>query len=415
MTENIGTVADQFKPAIVKYVKGSFFIVEGKNEANKFFILQEGKVLITREVDMVIGSKGHIAKPGDIIAAASAISGYSYIENAEAVTDATLMAVEAKQYGSLIRSNTPIAMRIIQQFSERLRTMNEMLSRLTLNDAAEIDPSHLLRVAEYYADQRKSGQALYAYKQYFTLCPDAPVSDDVKRKVAQLATSASILKPHNSPKKKNERVYPVGAIIFAEGEQGNELYIIEKGSVKISKIANNQEVVLAILHQGDIFGEMALLEEDKFRSATAEANEECTVLAVDRANFEELTRASPEMVARLTAVLAERLWLKYRRLSNLMIDDPLGRLYDALLIQLIKEKVPLDTNQPYRLDFGFRELAEMARIPQNDHKEMQRKLLLNKRIVINDNGIFISDSSDIFRQAEYYRRSKIHARKKSDS
>ncbi|MDR0442542.1 MAG: Crp/Fnr family transcriptional regulator, partial [Treponema sp.] len=153
MTENNGTAGTQFKPAIVKFVKGSFFIVEGKNEADKFYILQEGKVLITREVDMIVGSKGHVAGPGDIIAAASAISGYSYIENAEAVTDVTLMAVEKKQYGSLIRNNTPVAMRIIQQFSERLRTMNEILSRLTLNDAAESDPSHLLQVAEYYADQ----------------------------------------------------------------------------------------------------------------------------------------------------------------------------------------------------------------------------------------------------------------------
>jgi CRP-like cAMP-binding protein len=294
--------------------------------------------------------------------------------------------------------------------------MNEILSRLTLNDAAESDPSHLLQVAEYYADQRKSGQALYAYKQYFTLCPDAPVNDDVKRKIAQLAAGASILKPVNSPDKKNERAYPAGAIIFAEGEQGNDLYIIKKGSVKISKIANNKEVVLAVLRQGDIFGEMALLEDDKFRSATAEANEDCTVLAVDRASFEELIRTSPEMVARMTTVLAERMWLKYRRLSNLMIDDPLGRIYDAMLIRLIKERVPLDTNQPYHFDFGFRELAEMARIPESEHKELMRKLLLTKRITIKENEIFLNDSSEIFRHAEYYRRSnKIHTRKKTKS
>ena len=51
-------------------------------------------------------------------------------------------------------------------------------------------------------------------------------------------------------------------MIFSEHEPGEDLYIIQQGKVKITKIINNQEVLLAVLQPGDIFGEMALLEKN---------------------------------------------------------------------------------------------------------------------------------------------------------
>ena len=64
------------------------------------------------------------------------------------------------------------------------------------------------------------------------------------------------------------RTYNKNKIIFADGELGESLYIIQKGTVKITKILNGNEIILAILKHGDIFGEMALLE-NKPRSASA--------------------------------------------------------------------------------------------------------------------------------------------------
>jgi len=135
---------NQFHPAIVKFVKDSMFIMEGKTDTNRFYIVNEGKVRISREVDKNTAEKATIAGPGDIIAAVSVMSGYSFIETATACTDVTLVAVERKQYSNLIRSNTPIAMKIIQQFSQRLRSMNEKMSQLAIGAAAISEPSHLL-------------------------------------------------------------------------------------------------------------------------------------------------------------------------------------------------------------------------------------------------------------------------------
>ncbi len=129
-------------------------------------------------------------------------------------------------------------------------------------------------------------------------------------------------------------------MIFSENEPGTELYIIQRGVVKITKIVEDNEVLLAMLKTGDIFGEMALLE-NKPRSASAIANEDCSLMAVNKANFERMVQSQPQLITRLTTLLAERLWFIYKQLANTLIQDPLGRLYDALLLQLEKNRIPI--------------------------------------------------------------------------
>jgi len=400
--ENNGAI-QQFRPVIAKFVKDSFFVVEGKADTNRFYIIQNGTVRVSREVDKITGEKESIAGPGDIIAAVSVLAGYSYIETAIAVTDVTMVAVEKNNYSSLIRAKTPIAVKIIQQFSQRLRTLNEVLSRLAVSAAAVSEPAHLFVVGEYYARQKKYNQALYAYQRYIAHCPNGDNIQSAKQKAAKLASGVKVTKPVYAPNKM-ERTYPGNSLLFAEGELGNELYIIQEGSVKIVKIVNNQEVILAVLRKGDVFGEMALLE-NKPRTASAEIVENCTVLAVNRANFAELIKTSPELVARLTTLMAERLWLMYRQLANTMIENPLGRVYDALAIQLEKEHVDFHTNQPYLCSFGFKELAEMARIPQMEQNSLLNKLMImTKRVNIVDNRVFVGDPAEILRQAGFSRR-----------
>ena len=399
--ENNGAI-QQFRPIVVKFVKGSFFVVEGKADTDRFYIIQDGTVRISREVDKITGEKESIAGPGDIIAAVSVLAGYSFIETAVAVTDVTMVAVERNNYSSLIRAKTPIAVKIIQQFSHRLRTLNEVLSRLAVSAVAVSELTHLFDVGEYYARHKKYGQALYAYQRYIAHCPNESNVENAKQKAAKLASGVKVTKPVYSPNKM-ERTYPKNSLLFAEGELGNELYIIQEGSVKIVKIVNNQEVILAVLRKGDIFGEMALLENEP-RTASAEIVEDCKVLAVNRANFAELIKTSPELVARLTTLMAERIWLMYRQLVNTMIENPLSRVYDALAIQLEKERIDLNAKQPYLCNFGFKELAEMARIPQMEQNNLLNKLMRTKKLNIVDNRLFVSDPAEILRQAGFSRR-----------
>jgi CRP-like cAMP-binding protein len=394
-------MTNQLQLAFVNFKKDSYIIVEGKQNADRFYILRQGKVRVFKEVEVVEEEGGSVLNPGDFFGVVSTMSSHSHIETAQALTDVTLISVQKDQYGQLIQNNAPVAMKIILQFSKRMRYLDEAPTRLTLKSTAENDPSHLFKVAEYYAKQSQYNQAYYAYHQYIKYCPagqNVPLARDRMLKIQPYAKAVYL------ERKADEfnRIYPKDTMIFSEGQPGEELYIIQKGSVKITKIVDNNEVLLAVLKQGDIFGEMALLEA-KPRSASAVAYEECQLLAVNKENFQRMVSTQPQIVTRLTQLLAERIWFIYKQLANTLISDPLGRMYDALLIQLEKNRVPLGV-MPYTFDFGPKELINMVGLPTADGNLVLRKLLENQKIRVVDNKMNLTDVSDIVKQTEYYRK-----------
>jgi len=395
-------MAGQLQLSFVNFNKDSYIVVEGKANADRFFIIHKGKVKISKEVEVVEEEGGNILGPGDFFGVVSSMSSHSHIETARAVTDVVLISVQKEQYGELIQRNTPVAMKIILQFSKRLRYLDEALSRLTLKNTAEADPSHLFTVAEHYIRQSQYNQAYYAYAKYIKNCPQGENVITAKERMAKIAIYVKGIKIEFGPDEFN-RIYPKNSMVFAEGEPGNELFIIQKGSVTIAKIVDENEVLLAVLKQGDIFGEMALLEA-KPRNASAVAYEECQLLAVNRANFQKMISSQPQLIARLTTLLADRIWFIYKHLANSLISDTLGRMYDALLIQLEKNRVTFNPYASYTFDFGPRELANMVGIPPKDANLLLRKMLENGKIVIENDKIHANMVGEIIKQAEFYKK-----------
>ncbi len=386
--------------SIVNFRKGSYIIVEGKQRADYFYIIRSGKVQISKEVNVVEEEGGNILGPGDFFGVVSTMSSHSHIETAMALTDVSLISVHRDQYWILIEKNTPVAMKIIQGFSRKMRYLDEALTRLTLKNTASGDASHLFKVAEYYAKQNQYNQAYYAYYKYIKYNPNGEFVDIAKERMAKIHPYAKMV---NVEKDGNNftRTYPKNTMIFSENEPGDELYIIQKGRVKITKIVDNNEVLLAMLKAGDIFGEMALLE-NKPRSASAIAYDEVTLLAVNRENFQMMVKSQPQLITRLTQLLAERIWFIYKQLANTLMEDPLGRLYDALMIQLEKNRVPIEPKASYTFDFGPKELINMVGLPKDQGNTLIRKLFENKKLKLVDNRIFASDVEEIKKQSEYY-------------
>lgn len=388
--------------SFVNFKKDSYIIVEGKQNADRFFIIRSGKVRVSKEVEVVEEEGGNVLGPGDFFGVVSTMSNHSHIETAQAVTDCTLISVHRDQFGLLIEKNTPVAMKIIMAFSKRMRYLDEALTRLTLKNSAEADPSHLFRVAEYYARLSLYNQAFYAYYQYLKFCPNGQHVEIARERLNKIKPYSKAVYLDGSTEEFN-RFYPKDTMIFSEGMPGSELYIIQKGSVKITKISDNNEVLLAVLRPGDIFGEMAILE-NKPRSASAVAFEDAYLLAVNKANFERMVQTQPQIVTRLTTLLSERIWFIYKQLANTLISDPLGRMYDALLIQLEKNRVPLKAGASYSFDFGPKELVGMVGLPVGEGNLMVRKLLDNQKLRLADNKLMALDVTEVEKQTEYYRK-----------
>ncbi|HSV28704.1 MAG TPA: cyclic nucleotide-binding domain-containing protein [Candidatus Omnitrophota bacterium] len=87
------------------------------------------------------------------------------------------------------------------------------------------------------------------------------------------------------------RVFPAGTLIFEEGDQGAEAYVVEYGRVTVFKTVKNQRVPLGEIQPGGIFGEMALIDDQpRMASAVAEAETACVVIAKERLS-EQLEKA----------------------------------------------------------------------------------------------------------------------------
>jgi len=389
--------------AFVNFTKDAYIIVEGKRNADRFFIIRTGKVRLSKEVQIVAEEQGDVLGPGDFFGVVSTMSGHSHIETAQALTDVTLISVQRDQFSQLIQNNAPIAMKIILQFSKRMRYLDEALTRLTLkNIASDENLEHLFNIGEYYSKLNQYDQAFYAYHKYTKHCPQGK---NVQPAVERMKKIGPYVKnpPKNFKPGENVRSYPKDGIIFCEGEPGDELFIIQKGSVKIVKITDDNEILLAVLKSGDIFGEMALLES-KPRAATIIAYEDSQLMAVNRENFQQMISSQPQLIARLTTLLAERIWLIYKQLANTQIDDPLGRMYDMLQIQIDKKKIDVNSITNFSFDFGIKELSNMVGLSPADGSLIGKKLLENRAFQILSDKIFVKDIREIAKQIAYFKK-----------
>jgi CRP-like cAMP-binding protein len=100
----------------------------------------------------------------------------------------------------------------------------------------------------------------------------------------------------------------MGEDIFIQGVPGAGMYIILEGEVSILVEPENKEI--ALLKEGEFFGELALLDESP-RSATARSKEGCTVLGFFQSDLFSLLERSPKLgakiILRLARIIGERL------------------------------------------------------------------------------------------------------------
>ncbi len=118
---------------------------------------------------------------------------------------------------------------------------------------------------------------------------------------------------------------PRGESIIAEHTRGDNLFLICRGKIEISKVLDSSETPyarLSILEPGDFFGEMSIID-DQPRSANALALEDVELLVIDRESFTDLVFANPIVMFNLIRTMSYRLRdtnTKFIGLMNEMIS-----------------------------------------------------------------------------------------------
>lgn len=148
------------------------------------------------------------------------------------------------------------------------------------------------------------------------------VPEDLQR-IAQLAV------PRN---------FEAGQVVFREGDASDTCYVVRAGHARaVREHGDGRTITLAIFGPGDIFGELALFEDER-RSATVEALEELGVVAVLGPDMRRLMVEHPQIATRLVIALGRRLRESNERLSRQSFQTVQSRVA-AVLGELVVKAV----------------------------------------------------------------------------
>lgn len=393
----------------VNFNKGSYIVVEGKSQSDRFFIIQKGYVQCYKASGS--GIKPFILGPGDFVGVVPCMAGQLQIETAIANTDVVLISVKKEQYPDLIANNTPVALKIIRTFANRMRQMNEMLTKATLNHVTTDSSEQILHVAEFYEKVYRNNCAVFAYYQYLKTRPEGPQAEKAKQKFVTLKQRTQAV--YFEPTQDLTREYPKDTMIFSEAQSGSDMFIIQSGEVAITKVVDGNEVTLAVLHKGDMFGEMAILE-NKPRSASAIAHSDCRLMVINSANFNQMVTTQPQLISRLTTTLAERLWSMYRQLDNANLSDLNQKMLDMLSLQIEKQKIDLEKMQSksQQTQFTPQDIANMCGIPNEHQPKAIYDFTQHPLIKMIDTKVFIKDVPELVHTASFFRKQNQGSSKK---
>lgn len=102
------------------------------------------------------------------------------------------------------------------------------------------------------------------------------------------------------------RVYAPGQPIVSQGETGDCMYVVQSGEVEVVQTTAGGEQRLAVLTEGDFFGEMSIFEHE-VRSATVRAHGEARVLKVDKRTLMRRMKEDPTLAFNLLQTLSRRI------------------------------------------------------------------------------------------------------------
>jgi CRP-like cAMP-binding protein len=149
--------------------------------------------------------------------------------------------------------------------------------------------------------------------------------------------------------------YRKGQVLFEQDDPGDSLIVLKRGAVAVYRSsAAGERALLSVMRPPDVFGEVSLLDGSA-RSASAEAIEDCTALALSRVAFLDLVHSNPailDAVMRSLGALVRR--LTEQNADHVFLDLP-GRVAKALVRLAGDSQAPMVT-----IELNQSQLAEMA-------------------------------------------------------
>lgn len=148
--------------------------------------------------------------------------------------------------------------------------------------------------------------------------------------------------------------------VFYPGDSSNLVYVVQEGRVRISCDTNqNRRITLEIFEQGDLFGELALADEQP-RVTLAQAIEPSTFFVMSNTRLQQFLEQYPSVFRKFLGLLAERRRKVQEKLKHLLFQDAAGRLAYILIDLFHEQGNPLGELQGSEISFSHQELADFC-------------------------------------------------------
>jgi CRP-like cAMP-binding protein len=199
--------------------------------------------------------------------------------------------------------------------------------------------------------------------------------------------------------------YQPGDLIFCEYEPGNEFYLLQDGRVKVTKIVSDTEKTLDIFHPGDIFGEMAILE-DQPRSATAIAMEKVKALKFNKENFNILLQGNPQLAVKLLKIFSNRIYDAKRRLLILTLKEVEAKVCDVFLMLAENQGISPKTTTPSTFNTTNEEIANWCGEKAGKVKDVLTTLSNSGKATLYEDRIVVKNLYEMFRYVRNKRKAQ---------
>ena len=395
------------KLTINKYKEGSYLTVKDRPSKGIFYIIKEGQVM-TRSSTLL--QPDITQKPGDFINVIPALTNHDCEESTLALTDVTVIPVTSEKLKILIKNNTSVALNMLKIFTQKIRLYNYCMETLSSSASppTDEDNSSLFLTGDYYYKDLKPALAKYAFTRYLEMAPHG----EYVEKARELLSTIESVENASTVTEEKHITYNDSQFIFCEGEDGNELYFIKSGHIKITKISNEKETIFAVLGTGDVFGEMAILD-NKSRSANAVSIGETDLVVINKSAFKYFIENQLDIIIKLIYTLADRVWLTSKTAESFIMKEPMAKMYETLVTILKKDHIKFDNHETYKFNFSLIDLVHMSGVDKKDINETILKVKKDKIIREISGNIHISDLEKLKSMADYYKAfDTINRRKK---
>lgn len=379
-----------------KYPQNAFIYLEGKFNLKEFYIVKSGKIKITRTND-ITGNSEDIREDGFIFGIIQCITGVSDNETVQALTDCEILVIPKEKIEELYNDHPKIILKILSEYSEILRKLDKDLVKIDFFSSTDKRGDRVFEIAKKYVSINQYKKAARLLKSY---------SFEIKDNEKDLAKTTALLQKLPSvdiietDQLISYKTLQPNSVVFTEYELADNFFIIKSGKVKITKLKGDEETLLAILGEGDIFGEMAILN-DKPRNATASVEEETTLMIVDKKGINKLP---PSLFVKILIYLTRRIWMVQQQIICSNIYNAPGQIYYLLTskLKLAGLDQRKDSERSYTFKFPLKELYQMLDINPEKKAEELKDFLKDKNFEFYDDCIKIKKIGVLYGKNSFY-------------